>query len=215
MPMLERSVLIVCVGVAGQLAAMGCGSNGKSTASVVNPGRGSGGSSAGEAGEKRIIIITNGDSPFWTAARVGLQEAETELNLAKSGLRASLEINNSSPQGQIDLLRQYASQSDIVGIGISPVVADNVARLKEISGLDEVSFHMSGTEAVMQAVRLARYHTGRSHAVRFWSQRFGVRAKNIGCATFTPEHRGPPGQAVLRERGEGPVARPFPLRILD
>jgi glutamate-1-semialdehyde 2,1-aminomutase len=48
-----------------------------------------------------------------------------------------------------------------------PVVAENVKRLKEISGLDEVSFHMSGTEAVMQAVRLARYHTGRSHLVRF------------------------------------------------
>jgi glutamate-1-semialdehyde 2,1-aminomutase len=48
-----------------------------------------------------------------------------------------------------------------------PVIGDNVARLKEISGLDEVSFHMSGTEAVMQAVRLARYHTGRSHVVRF------------------------------------------------
>jgi len=48
-----------------------------------------------------------------------------------------------------------------------PVVASNVKRLKEISGLDEVSFHMSGTEAVMQAVRLARYHTRRSHLVRF------------------------------------------------
>lgn len=48
-----------------------------------------------------------------------------------------------------------------------PVVAYNVRRLREISGLDEVSFHMSGTEAVMQAVRLARYHTGRSHLVRF------------------------------------------------
>jgi len=48
-----------------------------------------------------------------------------------------------------------------------PVVAYNVARLREISGLDEVSFHMSGTEAVMQAVRLARYHTRRSHLVRF------------------------------------------------
>jgi glutamate-1-semialdehyde 2,1-aminomutase len=48
-----------------------------------------------------------------------------------------------------------------------PVIADNVRRLKEISGLDEVSFHMSGTEAVMQAVRLARYHTHRSHVVRF------------------------------------------------
>jgi glutamate-1-semialdehyde 2,1-aminomutase len=48
-----------------------------------------------------------------------------------------------------------------------PVVADNAKRLCEISGLDEVSFHMSGTEAVMQAVRLARYHTKRSHLVRF------------------------------------------------
>ncbi len=48
-----------------------------------------------------------------------------------------------------------------------PDVASNVARLRTISGLDEVSFHMSGTEAVMQAVRLARYHTGRSHLVRF------------------------------------------------
>ena len=48
-----------------------------------------------------------------------------------------------------------------------PCVLDNVNRLRRISGLDEVSFHMSGTEAVMQAVRLARYHTGRSHLVRF------------------------------------------------
>ena len=48
-----------------------------------------------------------------------------------------------------------------------PVVADNVKRLKVFSGLDEISFHMSGTEAVMQAVRLARYHTRRSHLVRF------------------------------------------------
>jgi glutamate-1-semialdehyde 2,1-aminomutase len=48
-----------------------------------------------------------------------------------------------------------------------PVIAYNVKRLREISGLDEVSFHMSGTEAVMQAVRLARYHTGRRQVVRF------------------------------------------------
>jgi glutamate-1-semialdehyde 2,1-aminomutase len=48
-----------------------------------------------------------------------------------------------------------------------PLVEENVRKLKAISGLDEVSFHMSGTEAVMQAVRLARYHTGRSHLVRF------------------------------------------------
>jgi glutamate-1-semialdehyde 2,1-aminomutase len=48
-----------------------------------------------------------------------------------------------------------------------PIIVENVRRLCEISGLDQVSFHMSGTEAVMQAVRLARYHTRRSHLVRF------------------------------------------------
>lgn len=51
--------------------------------------------------------------------------------------------------------------------GLHPVVADNVRRLKAISGLDAVSFHMSGTEAVMQAVRLAQYHTGKKKIVRF------------------------------------------------
>ena len=48
-----------------------------------------------------------------------------------------------------------------------PVIIENAKILKQISGLDEVSFHMSGTEAVMQAVRLARYHTKRSYLVRF------------------------------------------------
>jgi len=47
-----------------------------------------------------------------------------------------------------------------------PVVQENVEKIRRIAGLDEVSFHMSGTEAVMQAVRLARYHTGKSHLVR-------------------------------------------------
>jgi len=48
-----------------------------------------------------------------------------------------------------------------------PLIIENTKLLKEISGQDEVSFHMSGTEAVMQAVRLARYHTRRTHLVRF------------------------------------------------
>jgi glutamate-1-semialdehyde 2,1-aminomutase len=50
---------------------------------------------------------------------------------------------------------------------LHPVVADNIARLRAISGLDEVSFHMSGTEAVMAAVRLARFNTGRKLIVCF------------------------------------------------
>ncbi len=48
-----------------------------------------------------------------------------------------------------------------------PCVLDNIQRLCAISGKDQVSFHMSGTEAVMQAVRVARYQTGRNKIVRF------------------------------------------------
>lgn len=68
------------------------------------------------------------------------------------------------------LIAEGAATAEALGPvlgGLHPVVVDNVRRLKAISGLDEVSFHMSGTEAVMQAVRLARYHTKRSHVVRF------------------------------------------------
>ena len=69
-----------------------------------------------------------------------------------------------------DCLREAGERAGNLGPVLGayhPIVADNIAKLREISGLDEVSFHMSGTEAVMQAVRLARYHTGRRRVVRF------------------------------------------------
>jgi len=50
---------------------------------------------------------------------------------------------------------------------LHPVTAENIALLQRLSGLDEVSFHMSGTEAVMAAVRLARFNTGRKLIVCF------------------------------------------------
>ncbi|MGH7339644.1 MAG: aminotransferase class III-fold pyridoxal phosphate-dependent enzyme, partial [Candidatus Rokuibacteriota bacterium] len=50
---------------------------------------------------------------------------------------------------------------------LHPVVAENIAWLRAISKLDEVSFHMSGTEAVMAAVRLARFNTRRTLIVCF------------------------------------------------
>jgi len=62
--------------------------------------------------------------------------------------------------------RRVAGLGPVLG-AYHPAVAWNVEQLRRISGLDEVSFHMSGTEAVMQAVRLARYHTKRQYLVRF------------------------------------------------
>lgn len=48
-----------------------------------------------------------------------------------------------------------------------PLTAENVRMIRDLSGMDEVSFHMSGTEAVMQAVRLARFNTRRRRLVMF------------------------------------------------
>lgn len=89
-----------------------------------------------------------------------------------------------------------------------PVVVENVARLKAISGLDAVSFHMSGTEAVMQAVRLARYHTGRTHVVRFcgayhgwWGDvQPGVGNPEPHGATYTLADMSDQALRVLRRR---------------
>jgi len=50
---------------------------------------------------------------------------------------------------------------------LHPVVAENIEILRAFSKLDEVSFHGSGTEAVMAAVRLARFNTRRRLIVCF------------------------------------------------
>jgi len=57
--------------------------------------------------------------------------------------------------------------------GYHPCVLDNARRITALSGMDEVTFHMSGTEAVMQAVRVARYQTRRNKIVRFTSAYHG------------------------------------------
>lgn len=113
-------------------AGIGCG-----TSTDKTSGRG-----ATSAGEKRIIILTNGNSPFWDACRVGLQEAEKDLRLNQAGFRAVLEVNDGTPQGQIDKLRQFASQSDIVAIGISPCDAANLAVAELMRELKRKEVHV-------------------------------------------------------------------------
>jgi glutamate-1-semialdehyde 2,1-aminomutase len=103
-----------------------------------------------------------------------------------------------------------------------PVVADNVRRLREISGLDEVSFHMSGTEAVMQAVRLARYHTRRSHLVRFcgayhgwWGDvQPGVGNPSRARETYTLKDMDEDSLRVLRRRRDIACVLVNPLQAL-
>ena len=50
---------------------------------------------------------------------------------------------------------------------VHPLVKENIEMLKEISDKQEVSFHMSGTEAVMCAVRVCRFNTRKPLIVLF------------------------------------------------
>jgi glutamate-1-semialdehyde 2,1-aminomutase len=103
-----------------------------------------------------------------------------------------------------------------------PVVADNVKRLTELSGLDEVSFHMSGTEAVMQAVRLARYHTRRPQLVRFcgayhgwWGDvQPGVGNPSPARETFTLKDMDDSSLRVLRTRRDIACVLVNPLQAM-
>jgi glutamate-1-semialdehyde 2,1-aminomutase len=103
-----------------------------------------------------------------------------------------------------------------------PVVAYNVRRLLQISGMDEVSFHMSGTEAVMQAVRLARYHTRRSHLVRFcgayhgwWGDvQPGVGNPATERETYTLRDMDEASLRVLESRGDIACVLVNPLQAL-
>lgn len=103
-----------------------------------------------------------------------------------------------------------------------PIVASNVKRLREISGLDQVSFHMSGTEAVMQAVRLARYHTRRTHLVRFcgsyhgwWGDvQPGVGNPSRAHETYTLKDMDDASLRVLRKRRDIACVLVNPLQAL-
>lgn len=103
-----------------------------------------------------------------------------------------------------------------------PIIAYNVRRLKEISGLDEVSFHMSGTEAVMQAVRLAQYHTRRARIVRFcgayhgwWGDvQPGVGNPVTARDTLTLKEMDPAPLKVLRNRRDIACVLVNPLQAL-
>jgi len=116
---------------------------------------------------------------------------------------------------------RVAALGPVLG-GLHPVVAENVARLRRISGLDEVSFHMSGTEAVMQAVRLARYHTRRSHLVRFcgayhgwWEDvQPGPGNPQPPRDTYTLADLDPRALAVLRTRTDIACVLVNPLQAL-
>ncbi|QDU41131.1 D-ribose-binding periplasmic protein precursor [Maioricimonas rarisocia] len=98
---------------------------------------GGNGAAGGNGETKRIVILTNGDDPFWDACEAGAFKAEEELGLAEDGLAVTFERADFTVKGQVDKLKQYALQSDIVALGISVYkpdskqIADELRKLRE------------------------------------------------------------------------------------
>ncbi len=101
--------------------------------SARNGGSGNGSGSA--AGAKRIVLLNNTDSPFWDAARAGIAKAVEDLKLADKGFTAGMDSNDGTEQGQIEKLRQYGTQNDVVAVVISPISATNPAIADELQKL--------------------------------------------------------------------------------
>lgn len=98
---------------------------------------GAAGSGPTPADRARYVILMNGNSPFWDALRAGMEQAGRDL-----GVQTVLETNDATPRGQIDKLRQFASQSDIVAVGLSATDAANVAIADEMRNLQAKGVHV-------------------------------------------------------------------------
>jgi ribose transport system substrate-binding protein len=121
---------------------VGCQSEIPQETSTAPPATLSLGEPAPTAGKKRLIVLTNGNSPFWDACRAGLQDADRELQLAEAGLTAVMEVNDGTPQGQLDKLRQFASETDVAGIGVSAIDASNAAIAEELARFRQKGVHV-------------------------------------------------------------------------
>lgn len=109
-------------------------------AGVGLAGCGGGGGSA--SGAKRIIILTNGESPFWDAGRQGMEAAATDLALDKAGLKIDFQVNDGTEDGQLERLRQFSSQSDIAAIAISVTKEDNAAIAEQMRQFRKRGVHV-------------------------------------------------------------------------
>ena len=146
-------------------------------------------------------VVTATDGPW-------VQDLDGQWSLDVSGAYGVNVAGHARYQEWMTRGVEQARDAGIVLGPLTPPTAENITLLRTISGLDEASFHMSGTEAVMAAVRLARFNTRRRLIVTFagayhgwWD---GVQPglgseRELGdCLTLKDLH--PASLAVIRRR---------------
>ena len=88
-------------------------------------------------GLKRIIVLTNGNAPFWDAGAAGAQDAAKELNCEADGFQVIVERGKFDVAEQLNKLRQYAGATDIAGVALSVVDSENAAIPREMARLQK------------------------------------------------------------------------------
>ena len=165
---------LMLVGLAvGFATLVGCDSKGSSSNSAGGP------SSGGSKGVKRIILLNNTESPFWDAAREGIKKAVADLKLKDAGFDASMDANDGTEQGQVEKLRQYGTQRDIVAVVISPTSSTNPAIAEELGNLAKkgviIGCFDSDLDAKNRSVR--EFYVGTDNIVG--GKVLGTAAKNL------------------------------------
>ena len=161
---------------------------------------------ADDAGEgKRVILLTNGADPFWDAMRAGMQDAEKDFQLRAAGLRTVMDVNDGTPKGQVDRLRQYVNQSDIAAVAISVTDSKNMAIIKAMeacrsSGIRVIAIDSDVERSTSRTARFA--YLGTDNVVggqELGKAAAGIRPQGGKYATFV----GLKGTANARERIAG------------
>ena len=176
--MQAKRLLIRWALVAGMLAAVaGCGPGGK-----------------------RVILLTNGADPFWDAMLAGMQDAEHDFKLEVAGLRTVMDVNDGTPKGQVDRLRQYANQSDIAAVAVSVTDSSNLAIAKAMEACRK-----AGIQVITIDSDVDTQHQPRRPASPTWAPTTRWAARNWA--------RPPPAsarKAASTPRSSASRARPTP-----
>jgi ribose transport system substrate-binding protein len=139
--------------VAGCNSANNTSSPGGATSGKTSTDKPAADKAAGDKSVKRLVLLINNPSPYWETARAGMNSAAKDLKLAGAGLEAVFEANDGTTQGQLDKLRQFGTQSDIVGIAVSAVKADNLAVVEEMRKLRAKGIHIVTMDADVDRAR--------------------------------------------------------------
>ena len=147
------------------------------------------GSRSGPAGG-RIVLVTNGNSDWWSAVEKGMKDAGTEVLRRR---RDEAERRGGGTEGQIRLLEEALGASDVKGVAVSaveadaPGIADAMKKLKD-AGKFVITID---SDVAPSAAEMRRFYIGTDNA----------KAGEIaGKATAHAPAPGGHGRRVRRDR---------------